>query len=373
MASKIGTKELLTMRPGTIIWDSIVRGFNARRQFSEVVTFSVHFRTQEGQQRFFKIGRFPVFTPHEARKQAIRILQNVALGKDPADERRALRNALNVNELCDNYMSDIAILNNKKSTTLKSDKSRIAKHIKPKIGRLKVTSITRDQIEEFMHSMSPASGKRAVALLGAIFTWAIKRKIVAVNPVHGIEKPADAVKLRRLSSAEYEKLGDVLNGGAPALERSVADIILMLAVSGWRSGEVSNLRWAEVDLERKVAQLNETKSGLSIRPLSSEAVKIIQRQEQQSEYVFSLPQGKAAKKLAHQWSRLGLDKTITPHTLRHSLASLAADMLITDHLISGLLGHSRNSITSRYTHLSDRTLIEVADRVAEATLKLMKV
>ena len=341
MASKIGIKQILAMQPGTIMWDDKVRGFNARRQFSEIVTFSVYFRTQEGQQRFFKIGRFPVFTPTEARKQAIRILQNVALGKDPAEERKALRSALTVAEIADDYMSDITALNAKKATTIKSDKSRIKQHIKPKIGLLKVTSITRDQIEDFMNSMSPASGKRSVALLGAIFTWAIKRKIVAVNPVHGIEKPADAVKLRRLSSAEYEKMGAALNGGAPTLERSVADIILMLAISGWRSGEVSNLRWPEIDLERCVAQLSDTKSGLSIRPLSFEAVKIIQRQERQSEYVFGLPQGKAAKKLAHQWTPLGLDRTITPHTLRHSLASLAADMLIPDHLISGLLGHAR--------------------------------
>jgi len=61
---------------GTIIWDDKVRGFNARRQFSEIITFSVYFRTQEGQQRFFKIGRYPIFTPTEARKQAIRVLQN---------------------------------------------------------------------------------------------------------------------------------------------------------------------------------------------------------------------------------------------------------------------------------------------------------
>ena len=69
MSSKIGIKQVLAMQPGTIIWDGEVRGFNARRQFSEVVTFSVYFRTQEGQQRFFKIGRYPVFAPKESAKR----------------------------------------------------------------------------------------------------------------------------------------------------------------------------------------------------------------------------------------------------------------------------------------------------------------
>ena len=68
-----------------------------------------------------------------------------------------------------------------------------------------------------------------------------------------------------------------------------------------------------------------------------------------------------------------MDKTTSPHTLRHSFASLAADMGVSDDLIAGLLGHSGRSITSRYMHLSDKALIETADTVAAETLKLMRV
>ena len=366
-------REVAALQPHSILWDVEVRGFNARRQFSKVVTFSVYFRTQDGQQRFFKIGRFPIFQPTEARKQAIRILQNVALGKDPSAERQALRSAPIVNELCDDYEKDMQSekVNGKKESTIKSDFTRIKTHIRPKLGKLKVSSVTRDQIEEFMHGLSPGSAKRIVSLLSAIFTFAVRKKLRADNPCHGIEKPKDVVKLRRLSSAEYGKLGAALNGGAPTLDRTVADIILMLAISGWRSGEIRNLRWSEMDFERSVAQLNDTKTGVSIRPLSSAAVEIIQRQKRKSEFVFAY-QGKALSNLAPHWIKLGLLKDVTPHSLRHSLASLAADMNVSDYLISGLLGHARKSITSRYMHLSDRSLIEVADRVAQETLRLMR-
>ena len=80
MAMKIGTKTVLKMQPKTVIWDDKVRGFNARRQFSEAVTFSVFYRTKDGRQRFLKIGRFGVFTPEQARNEARRVLMNVALG-----------------------------------------------------------------------------------------------------------------------------------------------------------------------------------------------------------------------------------------------------------------------------------------------------
>jgi integrase len=359
MASKIGIKQVLAMQPGTIIWDDKVRGFNARRQFSEIVTFSVYFRTQESQQRFFKIGRFPVFTPTEARKQAIRILQNVALGKDPADERKALRNAITLAQLCDEYSAHV---NSKKATTIKSDKSRIKMHIKPKLGKYRVGAVTSEMVETFMHSLSPASGKRSVSLLGAIFTWAIKRKMVAVNPCHGIKKPADVKKMRRLSSLEYAQLWRALNG-----KNIASDIFLLLTGSGWRSGEARLLKWSELDLDRRIASLSDTKSGLSVRPLSNAAVEIIQRQPRtESEYVFGF-----RSKLPYHWERLGMLKDVTPHSLRHSLASLAADLGFSDHIIAGLLGHSRSSVTSRYIHL-EKALIESADAVANETLRLMR-
>jgi integrase len=62
---------------------------------------------------------------------------------------------------------------------------------------------------------------------------------------------------------------------------------------------------------------------------------------------------------------------VTPHVLRHSFASLAADMELPDHTISGLLGHARQGITSRYMHLGDRALLDAADLVANQTMRLM--
>jgi integrase len=58
--------------------------------------------------------------------------------------------------------------------------------------------------------------------------------------------------------------------------------------------------------------------------------------------------------------------------MRHSFASLGADLGLSDNSIASLLGHARGSVTSRYLHGSDKALIENANLVAEATLKLMK-
>ena len=249
---RIGMREVAAMEPHTILWDLETKGFMARRQFSDVITYSVYFRTRDRQQRVYKIGRHGVFTPTQARDEAKAVLRNVAVGKDPSAELKALRHGPTVSDLCDEYEKRA---NGKKASTLKSDASRIAAHIKPKLGKMKVASVTSEHVETFMHGMSPGSARRVVGLLGAIFSFAVKKGMRETNPVRGIEKPADVKRNRRLSNAEYAQLWSALED-----EKSVAtDVFLFLAISGWRSGEAKNLKFSEVDLERRIATLGDTK------------------------------------------------------------------------------------------------------------------
>jgi integrase len=148
------------------------------------------------------------------------------------------------------------------------------------------------------------------------------------------------------------------------------EIFLFLAVSGWRSTEARLLKHSERDLERCTATLGDTKTGVSVRPLSSAAMEIIKRQAPESEYVFA-PHGKPLSNIHPHWHKLEMPKDITQHTLRHSFASLAADLGLADSTIAGLIGHKQQSITSRYLH-QDKTLVSAANIVATETLRLMR-
>jgi integrase len=365
-------REVAAMQPHTILWDLETRGFCARRQFSDVITYSVYFRTRDGQQRFYKIGRHGVFTPKQARDEAKQVLRNVAVGKDPGVELKALRSAPTVEWLCDEYVSDMQSgkVNGKKISTIKTDISRIETHIKPALGKRKVASVTQDDVEQFMHALNPGSARRVTGLLGAIFSYSIKRKMRETNPVHGLDKPADVKRMRRLAESEYAQLWGALDS-----EKNVAtDVFLFLAVTGFRSGEAKNLQWKEVDLERQTVVLGDTKTGVSIRPLSNAAIDIIKRQKQSgASYVFAHLHNKPVNNLRPWWLKLQMPHDISPHVLRHSLASLGADLGLSDNTIASLLGHKGRSITSRYLHGSDKALIESANLVANETLRLMQI
>ncbi len=60
-----------------------------------------------------------------------------------------------------------------------------------------------------------------------------------------------------------------------------------------------------------------------------------------------------------------------PHVLRHSFASLAADLSYSEPTIAALVGHKGQTITSRYLHSADAVLFAAADAVANRTAELM--
>jgi Arm DNA-binding domain/Phage integrase, N-terminal SAM-like domain len=169
--AKIGLREIAAMPPGPfLMWDTELRGFNVRRQFSDAITYSVIYRSRDGRQHWLKIGRHGIWTPSLAREKARSVLMAVDLGQDPSAERFALRSGATVSELLDDYLADMDAhkLNGKKASTKKSDKSRIETHIRPKLGRSRVAAITQAQIEHFMNNCSPGSAKRIMQLLSAI-------------------------------------------------------------------------------------------------------------------------------------------------------------------------------------------------------------
>src|SRR5262245_52874048 len=159
---RIGLRQVRALNPGETIWDAALPGFGARRQQSEAVSYVLFYRTAEGRQRWFTIGKHGApWTPETAREEAKRLLGAVAREADPAADKQAKRNAKTVGELCDAYLADAKagrLLTRrktaKKATTLEIDGGRIERHIKPLLGRRPVAAVTRDDIETLLHDIA---------------------------------------------------------------------------------------------------------------------------------------------------------------------------------------------------------------------------
>ena len=407
----IGLREIRALGPDQIIWDSgkgAVAGFGARRRTGTAVTYVLKYRAADGRQRWHAIGRHgSPWTPEKARDKARELLGEIIKGADPSAEKQLARKAKMVSELCDLYLVDAEagrLLTRrkvaKKPSTLATDRGRIERHIKPQLGRMAVVAVDRADIERFMHAVAEGetaarikTGKRGLArvrggkgtasrtvgLLGAIFTYAVRHRMRADNPVHGVMRFADGRRERRLSGDEYAALGAALrqaevNGiWPPAMAAG-----RFLALTGWRSGEALALRWSHVDLARRTARLADTKTGLSVRPLSHAGCDVLHSLPRigTGELVFPATRGDGRMigfpKLWARIAKMGdLPADVTPNVLRHSFASLAADLGFSEITIAALIGHRGQSITSRYTHSADAVLLAAADAVANRTAELM--
>jgi integrase len=405
----LGLRQVRALKPGETIWDPKVPGFGARRQQSEAVSYVLFYRTKEGRQRWFTIGRHGApWTPETARVEALRLLGEAAQGTDPAAAKQSRRKAMTVAELCDGYLADAEagrVLTRskaaKKATTLAIDHGRVERHIKVLMGHRPVAAVTREDVEAVLYDV--AAGKtagnaktakkrglarvrggrtaanRVVGLLGAIFTYAVRHRLRADNPVRGVVRFADGKRDRRLSDDEYGALGRALrNAEAGGVWPPATDAARFLARTGWRSGEALALRWDEVDLARRTATLGDTKTGKSVRPLSHSACDVLRGVARSGDLVFPATRGggdvilSGFKKMWKKFGKLGeLPDDVTPHTLRHSFTSLAADLGYSEPTIAALVGHKGRSTTSRYIHAADSVLLAAADAVANRTAELM--
>lgn len=401
---KIGLAQIKALKPGETIWDSRVIGFGARRQKGAAVAYVLIYRTREGRQRFATIGRHGApWTPDTARDEAKRMLGDVVNGGDPAADKIACRKAQTVAELCDSYLEDAEngrLLTRrgrpKKDSTLAIDRGRIERHIKPLVGKLKVAAVTRHDIDKLLHDVAQGktattiktkprgvarvtggegTANRVVRLLGGVFSYAVAKGLRSDNPCKGVVQFEDGQRDRRLNDNEYSWFGTGLTlAKQKDMWPSAVAAVRFLALTGWRSGEVIALRWNEVDLARRTATLGDTKTGRSMRPISQAACEVLAKLARSGErsLVFGASRGDSHtlmtgfKRYFRKIVKHGeLPSEITPHTMRHSFASVAADLGYSDLTIAALVGHKGRSTTSRYTHAADAVLLGAADAVAD--------
>jgi integrase len=368
-------------------WDTELRGFGVRMMPTGLASFVVKYRNAEGWQRKLALGRVGALTPEQARGLARTRLAEIAHGADPSAERKAVRKAITVGELCDLYLAEAEAEGRVKASTLAMDRSRVDCHVKPLIGRQSVLALRLEDVERLQADIvagktaAPRKGRggattggkgaasRTVGMLHTILEFARRRRIIKENPAADVTKLADGKQQRFLTLVEVANLGKAMRAAAKEPAAGLAAVRLLL-LTGCRRMEILSLPWAWVDLPGQCIRFGDSKSGAQLRPIGAAAVavlKLLPRQDG-SPHVLPAERGKGhfmglPRCLARLCAVAGL-KGVTPHVLRHSFAAVAAELGYSELTIAGLLGHTVSGVTARYAHVPDSALVAAADRVS---------
>jgi integrase len=139
---------------------------------------------------------------------------------------------------------------------------------------------------------------------------------------------------------------------------------------GTRREEIAGLRWSEIDFERGLLVLSESKTGKSIRPLGVAARALLSEiaRAPDSDYVFPAVSGKGyyqgTKRVWSQAIKKANLSGVTPHTLRHTMGSTAVSTGEALAMTGAILGHANARSTSLYAHMQNDPARLAADRVS---------
>ena len=217
---------------------------------------------------------------------------------------------------------------------------------------------------------SPATVNRYMAALSHAFTVASREwQWVDDNPVLKVAKlPEPPGRVRFLDQQEREALLEACrNNRNPYLYP-----VVMLAIStGMRRGEILNLRWKDIDLDRGHLVIHKTKNrerrGIRVsKPLQEVLRQHGKVRRLDSPLVFPSKVGSFPEDIRAAWKRALKEAEIADfrfHDLRHTAASYLAMNGATPSEIAAVLGHKTLAMVQRYAHLSESHAAGVLDRM----------
>ena len=345
MAS-ITIRVVEALETGSAVWDAAVKGFGVRRQRGD--PFYVLKYRIKGRQRFVTIGRHgSPWTPDTARREARRLLGQVAAGTDPAEKRAP---APTLRMAVPSYLSYAAV---KEKPLKPRSLAEVRRHLQgpswaplaprplAEIDRLAVTARLRRIAED----RGPVAATHARFALSALFKWAIGEGHVSTNPVTGTNRTAAVSRDRVLTDNELAAVWNACG------EDDYGRIVRLLLLTGQRRDEVGGMRWAELSPDGlwTIPSARTKNSREHLVPLPSGAVALLPERGSR-EFVFG--DGPRRRGDPHRgfsgWSKskAALDARSGVgnwrlHDLRRTAATLMADRLgVLPHIIEAVLNHS---------------------------------
>ena len=217
-----------------------------------------------------------------------------------------------------------------------------------------------------------SSVTRKIASIKGFFRFLAANKEIKSNPSLSVSSPKIPKKLPKVIS--YEEIEKLLKNRLTIKEKAVFEL---LYATGLRVSELVNLTVKNVDFKTGLIRTTGKGSKDRIVPMGKKAKEALSRYMKERNLLLKAKMGSGAEsdyiflnakseKISRQWvynfiKKQGetINKTISPHTIRHSFATHLLENGADLRAVQELLGHRSVVTTQLYTHISKKRLREV--------------
>jgi len=293
--------------------------------------------------RWFHLGDGNAIGLQQARELARDIMYAVAKGEDPQAEKRARRNAGTFAELAERYVEDYAKRRNK---SWRQGDKLVRRYLLPSWAKLEAKSITRSEVRLAIGRIAaPVLANQVLAAASAIFSWAVKQEVIAVNPCRGVERNETASRERVLADSELRLFWEAFGRAGRA-----GTALKLILLTGQRPGEVAHMRsehivdgWWEMP-GKPVEALDwpGTKNGQSHRVWLPEPAQLLLSSAK------TITASKLDPVMRSICAELGIADKVTPHDLRRTHGTKVTALGFGRDAMNRVQNHREGGIASVY-------------------------
>jgi integrase/recombinase XerD len=253
------------------------------------------------------------------------------------------------------------------------DIEKLYQYAETKTGNLRPETITLTDLREFITwaaelGMIPSSQARILSGIKAFYKYMLMEDLIKNDPSELLESP----KIRRklpdtLSYEDINKLIAAIDLSKPEGPRNKA-ILETLYGSGLRVSELTELKLSNLYLDIEFIKVTGKGNKERLVPIGAEAIKAIKIYIENLRVHIPIKKGeddivflnRRGARLSRQMiflmiqdlaQTIGLKKTISPHTFRHSFATHLVEGGADLRAVQEMLGHESITTTEIYTHL----------------------
>lgn len=290
-----------------------------------------------------------------------------------------------------------------KPSTFENVRSKVEKMTEEHFKGLKLKQISVTYCQKIVIELSKSYVlyNHYLSVINRIFKYAVLMDVINSNPFDKVIKPKSRQTQRKGNFLTKEELKEFLKLAQSATLSYFFPLVHLMSYTGLRQGEALALKWSDIDFENKKITVNKTAARIKekqtlqtpktknskrvisidsatlsiLKSWKKDQIKIYFKNgkhfEGDENFIFTNQRGEWVHihNFIRYFKRFIADhgfKTITPHGLRHTHASLLFSAGVEPKNISDRLGHSTVQITlDLYTHITEEQRSDTVDKLLE--------